>query len=237
MRAGDFDAVLSDDLAGPNMVRPTSAGTPARRQLRPLSNADGRCSARRDPARGERRPTTQAGVAAFQQCDSSTTRPPSFSHGASERARSAADSSCRPEPGRDMFATLRLWRAHEENRSHVTTDRSAWRRGSDTSRRGSRCCSAARRCVPLLAYGFVSLLSLQRGTRDSVINGNQNVATRAAEEIRRYVVDQRRAAEGARRPTSRTPASTSGSRIDPQELRPPVPRVPRAHAVRRDRAR
>ena len=41
--------------------------------------------------------------------------------------------------------------------------------------------------VPLLAYGFISLLSLQRGTRDSVVTGNQNVAIRAAEEIRRYV--------------------------------------------------
>ena len=41
--------------------------------------------------------------------------------------------------------------------------------------------------VPLLLYGIVSLLSLQRGTRDSVVTGNQNVATRAAEEIRRYV--------------------------------------------------
>jgi len=42
--------------------------------------------------------------------------------------------------------------------------------------------------VPLLAYGFVSLLSLQRGTRESIVAGNRNVATRAAEEIRRYVV-------------------------------------------------
>src|SRR5262245_6864607 len=42
--------------------------------------------------------------------------------------------------------------------------------------------------VPLLAYGFVSLISLQRGTRDSIVAGNANVATRAAEEIRRYVV-------------------------------------------------
>jgi signal transduction histidine kinase len=41
--------------------------------------------------------------------------------------------------------------------------------------------------VPLLAYGFISLLSLQRGTRDSVVTGNQNVAVRAAAEIRRYV--------------------------------------------------
>jgi len=42
--------------------------------------------------------------------------------------------------------------------------------------------------VPLLAYGFVSLLSLERGTHDSIVAGNRNVATRAAEEIRRYVV-------------------------------------------------
>ncbi len=41
--------------------------------------------------------------------------------------------------------------------------------------------------LPLLAYGFISLLSLQRGTRDSIVIGNKNVATRAAEEIRRYV--------------------------------------------------
>jgi signal transduction histidine kinase len=42
--------------------------------------------------------------------------------------------------------------------------------------------------VPLIAYGVVSIWSLQRGTRESIIAGNQNVATRAAEEIRRYVV-------------------------------------------------
>ena len=42
--------------------------------------------------------------------------------------------------------------------------------------------------VPLLAYGFISLMSLERGTRQTVIQGNLNVATRAAEEIRRYVI-------------------------------------------------
>lgn len=41
--------------------------------------------------------------------------------------------------------------------------------------------------LPLIAYGVVSILSLQRGTRESIVAGNQNVATRAAEEIRRYV--------------------------------------------------
>jgi signal transduction histidine kinase len=42
--------------------------------------------------------------------------------------------------------------------------------------------------VPLIAYGAISIWSLQRGTRESVVTGNQNVATRAAEEIRRYIV-------------------------------------------------
>lgn len=42
--------------------------------------------------------------------------------------------------------------------------------------------------LPLLAYGLVSLLSLQRGTRETVIVGNQNVAGRAAEEISRYIL-------------------------------------------------
>jgi signal transduction histidine kinase len=42
--------------------------------------------------------------------------------------------------------------------------------------------------LPLIAYGVVSIFSLQRGTRESVVNGNRNVAVRAAEEIRRYVV-------------------------------------------------
>src|SRR5262252_3562314 len=41
--------------------------------------------------------------------------------------------------------------------------------------------------VPLIGYGIVSILSLQRGTRQEVIQGNENVVTRAAEEIRRYV--------------------------------------------------
>src|SRR5687767_11396298 len=41
--------------------------------------------------------------------------------------------------------------------------------------------------LPLVAYGVWSLVTLQRGTRDSIVTGNLNVATRAAEEIRRYI--------------------------------------------------
>src|SRR5262245_32112757 len=47
---------------------------------------------------------------------------------------------------------------------------------------------AAAAVVPLLTYGFISLMSLERGTRQTVIQGNLNGAVRAAEEIRRYVV-------------------------------------------------
>ena len=41
--------------------------------------------------------------------------------------------------------------------------------------------------VPLVAYGVVSIRSLQRGTRASVVEGNENVVVRAAEEVRRYI--------------------------------------------------
>src|ERR1700682_403039 len=41
--------------------------------------------------------------------------------------------------------------------------------------------------LPLVAYGVVSILSLRNGTRESIIAGNLNVATRAADEISRYV--------------------------------------------------
>jgi signal transduction histidine kinase len=47
---------------------------------------------------------------------------------------------------------------------------------------------AAAAVAPLVGFGAVSIISLQRGTRESVVNGNQNVAVRAAQEIRRYVV-------------------------------------------------
>ncbi len=41
--------------------------------------------------------------------------------------------------------------------------------------------------LPLVLYGVVSIVSLERGTRESVIQGHANVASRAAEEIRRYI--------------------------------------------------
>jgi signal transduction histidine kinase len=41
--------------------------------------------------------------------------------------------------------------------------------------------------VPLLAYGAVSIISLRNGTQQTVIEGNLNVAHRAAEQIELYV--------------------------------------------------
>ena len=45
---------------------------------------------------------------------------------------------------------------------------------------------AAAAVVPLLAYGLASLLTLQAGSRDTVMAGNSNVARRAAEHIELY---------------------------------------------------
>ncbi len=47
---------------------------------------------------------------------------------------------------------------------------------------------AAAAVVPLLAYGAVSIVSLRSGTRQTVVEGNLNVARRAAEQIQLYVV-------------------------------------------------
>jgi signal transduction histidine kinase len=46
---------------------------------------------------------------------------------------------------------------------------------------------AAAAVAPLLAYGAVSIYSLERGTRTTVVEGNLNVARRAAEQIQLYV--------------------------------------------------
>ena len=47
---------------------------------------------------------------------------------------------------------------------------------------------AAAAVLPLLAYGAVSILSLRDGTKQTVVQGNLNVAKRAAEQIHLYVV-------------------------------------------------
>ena len=48
---------------------------------------------------------------------------------------------------------------------------------------------AAAAVVPLLAYGAVSIMSVDEGAEQAVIQGNQNVATRAGGQIERYVLD------------------------------------------------
>ena len=92
---------------------------------------------------------------------------------------------------------------------------------------------AAAAVLPLLAYGVVSLISLQRGTRDSVVTGNLNVATRAAEEIRRYVTTNAELLKALAADLQNTGLEQLAAGPHPQELRPAVPRIPRDHAVRR----
>src|SRR4029079_7292182 len=47
---------------------------------------------------------------------------------------------------------------------------------------------AAAAIVPLLAYGAVSIISVRSGAQQAVIQGNQNVATRAGGQIESYVL-------------------------------------------------
>ena len=47
---------------------------------------------------------------------------------------------------------------------------------------------AAAAVVPLLAYGAVSIVSVRGGTQQAIIKGNQDVATRAGEQIELYVL-------------------------------------------------
>jgi two-component system NtrC family sensor kinase len=47
---------------------------------------------------------------------------------------------------------------------------------------------AAAAVLPLLGYGAISLLSVRRGAQQAVVEGNQNVARRIAEEIDLYMV-------------------------------------------------
>ena len=47
---------------------------------------------------------------------------------------------------------------------------------------------AAAAVLPLLAYGAVSIFSLRTGAQEAVIQGNLNVARRAAEQIEQYVI-------------------------------------------------
>ncbi|MDO8629887.1 MAG: hypothetical protein Q7R41_05290, partial [Phycisphaerales bacterium] len=46
---------------------------------------------------------------------------------------------------------------------------------------------AAAAVVPLLGYGALSIISLRSGAQQAVIEGNLNVARRAAEQIELYV--------------------------------------------------
>ena len=73
--------------------------------------------------------------------------------------------------------------------------------------------------VPLLAYGFVSILSLQRGTRESIVSRQperRDPRRRGDPPLRRH---QRRAAQGAGgRPAGHRAAALAAG-ADPQELR------------------
>ena len=90
------------------------------------------------------------------------------------------------EPGRDILSTLRLWKTgcHQEPARAETDDD----RESGTSPSGSPCCWPSRPWLPLSPTASCRSCPSSAARASRSIAGNQNVATRAAEEIRRYVV-------------------------------------------------
>ena len=129
-------------------------------------------------------PTYRAGVAAFQRAI--VDDPPAIFLAWSERARAVSTRFDVPvEPGRDILSTLRSGGRRRSPGRRLALSMAEVR--VSAHRRRFALILALAAVVPLVAYGVVSLLSLQRGTRDSVVAGNLNVAARAAEEIRRYV--------------------------------------------------
>ena len=235
-RSGDFDAVLVECVSGPACSGRTCSGIRRARSTRATS-AVPTVDAALDRIRYAAPTTRPIGPASRRFSRRIVDDPPAIFLAWSERARAVSTRFDVPaEPGRDILSTLRLWRPLPTSRHaepQLTHDAS----DPPHRRHASRCSSPSRRSLPLLAYGFISLLSLAARHPRSVVTGNLNVATRAAEEIRRYVVTQRRHPEGARRrPAGHRPRPVAAG-PHPQELRPAVPRIPRDHAVRRSRRR
>src|SRR5207245_5660822 len=117
----------------------------------------------------------------------STTRLRCFSRGANGPARSVIDSRYRPSPDATSWARFACssWRRINAPAAIDADLLMAFRIRHISTRFALLLAGAA--VVPLVAYGAVSLLSLQRGTRESIVAGNSNVVTRAATEIGRYI--------------------------------------------------
>ena len=200
-----------------------------------LGNATVDAALRSHPPRRERRWNTRRRSPAFQQAFMDD--PPAIFlawSGARPRREQALQWSRRRN--RDAISWRRSvcgnrWR---RRRARATTDGAPNPAHRDqvrppAGRRGRRC-----RCSPTASSRSSRS---QRGTRESVVNGNQNVAVRAAEEIRRYVVTNAELLKALSADLQNTGLETVAAGSHPQELRPPVPRVPRDHAVRRSTAR
>ena len=175
------------------------------------------------------------GVARLPAGHRSTIRRRSSWPGASARAPSAAGSRCPAgrrarRPGDAPPVETGRGRTHRRAETEAMTTpnpphRDALRAAAGAGRRRCRCSPTAR----------VSILSLQRGTRESVVSGNQNVATRAAEEIRRYIVTNAELLKALAADLQDTGLDAWQQDRILKNYVLAVPRVPRDHAVRRGR--
>ena len=218
----------STSSAGPNLFRPYRWWHSGK-ALSGASQPERRCRSRSRFAARLRTTSIVRRVAAFQRAIIDD--PPAIFLAWSERARAVSrDSTCRRRAGPrhpEHAAPLAPAADAEYGEPELTC-------GSATSRHrfalllgGGRGRAAARlrRRLPPLAPARHARIGHQGQPE------RRHARRRGNPPLRHH---QRRTAQGASPPTSRTPASTSAAGPDPQELRPPVPRVPRDHAVRRD---
>ena len=216
--SGDFDAWLARYGTGTDIF--STVLVLALRQVRTTG-------ATIQQPRGRRRARCTSGSAATTtstrrasphfSARSSTIRRRSFSRGASARARSARDSRCHAEPGRDILehAAPRGGPSQQHAGQHGTDVRDPAHRHAvcPRSSRSRRCC----RWSPT-ASGRSSRCSAARASRSSP--ATCNVATRAAEEIRRYIVGNAEILKALAADLQDTGLAAVAAGSHPQELRP-----------------
>ena len=184
LNSGNFEAALIDVANGP-LVRPyLLVALGGSEQSRSLRQQGGRRRAGHHPARRRRCRVSgrRRGVSGRHRRRSAG----NFSgvERAGQGGEHAVSGPRRARPRHpDHSALVAACRRYPDRRLSLT-----WRGSESAASVGQfALILALAAVVPLVAYGLVSIISLQRGTRESVVAGNQNVATRAAEEIRRYV--------------------------------------------------
>ena len=231
-----YEAVLTEAISAPSLLRPYQiwhsggAQTPGR-----VRQPDDRRGVRSRPVRGER-----SGLSDVRRRIAADIYRRSARHlSRVDRARPRGEQAIRGSGAgaRPRSRWARCARDPPDRRRGLQAETGLpWRSECVALRSSSRCSWRWRPWCRWSRTAWSRSGRCSAAPAESVIVGNQNVATRAAEEIHRYVATQRRRCSKALAADLQdTGLEHVAAGSHPQELRPAVPRVPRDHAVRRSR--